>query len=150
MNVHPRMPKALKAKVNAALVQQWARKPVGRVELELPLPISTNALWRSVVRNGKSRMLKTKRYESWALVAGTEINNQRPGRIVGPYVLTLTVNRRRCDIDLGNAEKAASDALQAAGVVENDCRAEEIHLHWSDTVEGMRAVIEPFRKERAA
>lgn len=150
MNVHPRYPKPLKAKIAAALTQQWARRPVDHVELDLPLPLSANELWRPVMRSGKPAMIKTDRYASWAVVAETEINNQRPGRVIGPYVLTLIVNRRRVGIDLGNAEKAASDVLQAAGVVENDRRAEEIHLYWSDSVEGMRAVIETFQEERAA
>jgi crossover junction endodeoxyribonuclease RusA len=148
MNAHPQ---GIKAKINAALSEQWSRREVDRVELDLPLPISANDLWRTVTRpSGKSAMIKTKRYAGWAVVAGNEINKQRPGKISGPYVITISVNRRRSSIDLGNAEKATSDALQAAGVVDNDRRAEEIHLYWSDSVEGMHAVIEPFRKATAA
>lgn len=135
----------LQQKVNAALASQWARPVRERVHIDLPLPISTNALWRPV--NGG--MVKTDRYRSWHRTAGDQLANQRPGRVAGPYTLTLLVNRRRSKMDLDNAIKATSDLLQHHGVIDNDRKAEEIHAKWSDLVTGMRVTVERWTEEAA-
>ncbi len=121
-----------------ALDAQWARKDVERVVVDLPLPISTNDLWGP-------GMVKTARYRSWIRSAGNMLNHQKPGRVVGSYSLTIIVNPRRSAIDLGNAEKAISDALQSARVIGNDKRAESITLYWSPEVEGCRAIVEKWQ-----
>lgn len=140
--------RALAAKINAALKEQWRRPSTHEpIDLNLPLPISTNDLWRP---DGKGGVCRTDRYETWFRAAGNMINAQRPGRIDGCYALSLTINRRRTRIDLDNAVKAVSDALQECGVIDNDRLAEEIHLRWSDDVDGMLVWIERWTKREAA
>jgi len=143
MTMRPKAARSvLKKKIEAALAAQWGRATADAVELELPLPISTNELWRPA--GGK--MIKTARYETWFRDAGNMINQQRAMKISGPYAMTLVINRRRTGIDLDNAVKAASDALQENGVIENDRLAQRITLSWSDDVAGMRVTVEKWKE----
>lgn len=130
-----------RANIKAALAEQWPRRQVDAVSVDLPLPVSTNDLWRPA----GGRMVKTERYRVWARAAADAIGLQRPGCVSGPYSLTLLVNRRRRSrADLGNMEKGVSDALQAACVIDNDLDAERIVIEWSDSVLGCRAIVEKW------
>ena len=101
------------------------------VILSMPYPTSANALWRSV----KGRNIASAPYRKWMNEATWHIRSQRPREVVGGYILTITASRpdkrRR---DLGNLEKATSDALVKAGVIKDDCDAERIILEWSGAV----------------
>lgn len=104
------------------------------ISLTLPAPISTNALWRPTLRmrtNGKRApsISKTAKYEAWIKEAGWTLQAQRPGKINGPYALTIKVSRSFLG-DLDNASKATSDLLQRHGVIENDRLAQKIELTW--------------------
>ena len=96
--------------------------------LTLPFPPSANAIWRNV--NG--RTLKSAAYRSWLQEALLLLRAQRAPSVKGSYRLALFAdrpdNRRR---DLGNLEKAVSDVLVQAGVVEDDHLAASISLAWS-------------------
>lgn len=91
------------------------RKSVQCVVLRLPPPISANAIWRAI--NGRN--IKSKRYRDWELFAGAQLMAQRPGRIDGPYALSIKVPRK-CRLDLDNVPKAISDLAQKHGVISND------------------------------
>jgi Holliday junction resolvase RusA-like endonuclease len=91
------------------------RKPVQCVIIRLPPPISANAIWRSV----RGRNIKSARYRDWELVAGAQLNMQNPGRIDGPYALSIKVPKK-CRLDLDNVPKAISDLAQKHGVISND------------------------------
>ena len=98
------------------------------VELQLPFPPSVNRLWRT----GRKRVYKSDEYTAWLEEAGWRAKEQRPGAIVGPYVIDIRAarpdKRRR---DLGNLEKAVSDLLESIGIISDDCWAEGIHLSWA-------------------
>lgn len=126
-------------KIQAALAEQWARPVADRVVIDLPLPISTNAL-HSV---GRGNVRRSDENLAWRKEAGLRINMQRAGRIDGPYVLTVFVSRKSGN-DLDNCGKLVSDILQANHVIENDRSAEEINYRWSDEVDGCRAVVDRF------
>jgi crossover junction endodeoxyribonuclease RusA len=123
----------------------------------LPLPVSTNDLWRPVWRTSKDGrrvpgMAKSSQYEAWIREAGYTLNVQRPMKIAGAYSLTIQVSRE-CRIDLGNVEKAVSDLLQRHGVIENDRLAEKITLSWIDAEKldgaGMTVLIVPSKSHKA-
>jgi crossover junction endodeoxyribonuclease RusA len=126
--------------IKAALAKQWPRQEAERVDIDLPLPISTNDLhavsWRSF-RNSD-------RYRTWSRAAGVMINAQRPASVRGHYALTLVINPRRTKIDLDNSIKGISDLLQAHRVIENDRLANRIVLEWPEAVEGSRVTIEKW------
>ena len=96
--------------------------------LVLPLPPSVNRLWRS----GKGRMYRSAKYSAWRTEAIISIRMQTGhARLDGRYAISVAFQRpdkRRRDLD--NLLKALSDALVTAGVVRDDCDAEEIHLCW--------------------
>lgn len=93
------------------------------VTLELPRPISTNCLFANA---GKRRVTSAK-YADWQAEASLAIYEQRPGRIEGAYALTILVPAKWRG-DLGNAEKAVSDLLQAHAIISNDKLAQKILL----------------------
>ena len=103
------------------------RKAVGYVALDLPRPISTNALWRP--RPGG--MCKTQAYKNWLTEAGLVLNTQRVGKVEGPYAITISVSRQWKG-DLDNAVKATSDLLQAHGVIDNDKLAQMVTIKRAD------------------
>lgn len=114
--------------VHADLARELGRIGPSKLTVEMPYPPSVNALRQSA--NG--RLISTPAYRQWLTTSAWDIKARRPGRISGPYrlwlVLTPADNRPS---DLGNREKAASDLLVHAGVIEDDRLAREIHLFWS-------------------
>jgi Holliday junction resolvase RusA-like endonuclease len=115
------------------------RKPCGYAAIDLPPPISANAIWRNVVVGGKPRTLKSKAYLAWVSEAGAMLNAQKPGFVEGHYCLTITVtNKSRIDLD--NTVKAVNDLLQSQGVVSNDRLCEEITIRRGN-VPGMSVLI---------
>lgn len=92
------------------------------VMLRLPLPPSSNRLWRV----GKGGVVyKSDAYRRWLQTAGWECIVQRAqaGRIPGRYHLRLTVPEQAKDLD-NAALKAINDLLQQQRIVSNDklCR----------------------------
>lgn len=108
------------------------------------MPPSTNNLRSHFVDGaGKMRSAKTKRYADWRQAAAWEIAAARPGKIDGPYSLSLAVQRdwrskRARDID--NVIKPVSDALVAAGVIKDDCLAQKVSAEWADNLDGAAVV----------
>lgn len=103
--------------------------PGGVITINIPRPPSANALWRAV--NGRN--IRSQVYRSWLADAGWVVNLQKPGRIEGPYTMSVTVTRpdkrRR---DLSNYLKALEDLLVHLGVITDDHLAQRITLAWSD------------------
>lgn len=132
---------ALTDRIKKALAEQWQRKGTRRVVLYIPVPPSTNELTRNRTSEEIARAKaagkpvrgrkRTDRYLTWLAGAGAMLNAQKPGKVAGPYTLSLIIPRGT-KADLGNLEKAASDLLQAHGVIDNDRKAEWIVLGWSD------------------
>lgn len=113
------------------------RRAVECVALELPKPISTNALWRTSKAGG---MYLSPAYKAWRTEVGLLANANRVGGIHGPYALTVNVSHKwRGDLD--NALKALSDALQEQGVIQNDRLCQEIKIRRSTATAGMSVLI---------
>jgi Holliday junction resolvase RusA-like endonuclease len=124
----------------AIIAGQHERKAVDRVLLRLPMPPSSNAVWAH--RKGGGVRLSD-RYRRWLTDAGWRINQQRPGRIAGGYVLTLwlpAVSR----MDQDNCIAGVSDILQSFGIIGNDRDAEETHLNWHGSSNDLIAELRPF------
>jgi Holliday junction resolvase RusA-like endonuclease len=97
-------------------------------------------LWRTY----RGRTCKSREYTDWLVAAGLAARAQRPGKIAGPYKLSINAvrpdKRKR---DLGNLEKSLSDLLQSIGVIDDDCNAEMIVLRWVTGGEGVNVRVEP-------
>lgn len=80
-------------------------------------------------------MYRSEEYTSWSKHAEWAVAAQVRGQhISGEYMLEIIAvkpNKRRRD--LGNLEKAVSDLLQKAGVIEDDYLCQDIHLRWAKT-----------------
>jgi crossover junction endodeoxyribonuclease RusA len=113
------------------------RRAVERVELALPMPISTNALF---VTGKNGRRFKTKAYRAWIAEAGWRLVTQRPGRIDGRYNLEIIVPRDS-RIDLDNHCKCLQDLLVRHEVVSDDRFAENITMSRSGDDAGVRVVL---------
>lgn len=99
------------------------------LRLVLPYPPSVNRLWRTDKTGG---MHRAKTYTDWRKAALWGLAGQAKGkRVAGPYTMLVEVvapdKRRR---DLGNLEKAVSDLLQAAKLIDDDCLCREMTLRW--------------------
>jgi Holliday junction resolvase RusA-like endonuclease len=126
------------ARIKTALDQQWSRPDVPIVSIRLPYPTSCNRLWRRT----STGVHRAPAYATWFRAAGNELNAQHPGRIRGPYALTVSLgrpDRRRRDLD--NTIKAISDLLVTNGVIDDDSEAVRITLQWVP-VDGANVLIE--------
>lgn len=99
------------------------------IRIALPFPPSVNRLWKTKKTGG---MYRSPEYTSWRTHALWSIKAQVQGqKIKGQYTLLIEAvrpdKRRR---DIGNLEKAISDILQAAELIEDDCLCEDLHLRW--------------------
>jgi crossover junction endodeoxyribonuclease RusA len=106
--------------------------------LDLPLPPSTNRLWRA----GRGRVYRSKRYMSWCRDAGWELNLQRPSRLTGAVVVTIAAgkpDKRRRDID--NLAKSTLDLLVAHQVIEDDAKLVSITSRWDETIAPGRIAV---------
>ncbi|HYE38207.1 RusA family crossover junction endodeoxyribonuclease [Methylocaldum sp.] len=109
------------------------------IALSLPFPPSANRLWRAV--NGRN--IKSAVYRVWEAECAGCILAQRIGRAIdGRYAITIDADRPdRRKRDLGNLEKAVSDALVSCGLVRDDSDADEITIRWSEREPGKGAAV---------
>lgn len=107
------------------------------------MPPSANAMRAHFIVEGRVQSVKSAPYAAWKKAAAWEIAAARPGRIDGPYRLSIAVQRnwrskRARDID--NTIKPVSDALVAAGVVSDDSLCESVSAKWADDLGGPAVV----------
>lgn len=117
----------------------WGIPPV---TYDLPLPISTNALYRNLEGGGRA---KTAKYRAWVECVGDSLRyEQRARPVPGQVFISILVSEKsRCDAD--NCVKCVFDALVRAGVIEDDRKkfVRGFDMRWSDKTEGMRVTIKP-------
>lgn len=100
------------------------------VEIVIPRPPSVNRLWRM----GNGRMYRSAEYVGWLNKCMVLAKEKKFPSILGKYKLMIRVARpdkRRRDID--NIVKAASDFLQHAGIVQDDCLCETLYCKWVES-----------------
>lgn len=113
------------------------------IKLELPLPPSKNRKYLPNKGGGYrlSPAVKTFRKEVWYAV-----KNARHPKIYDPCRITVTVHPRdNQKIDQHNFTEQLYDALQYAGLVENDRQFTDCHCRLGPIVEGGKCVVEIFR-----
>ena len=101
--------------------------------LVVPMPPSTNGLYRNIPRRGR---VKTDQYKAWIDEAGHALNQQSKIAMVGDVKLTITMGPRNRRRDLDNCIKAPQDLLQAHGILANDSQVVDVRARWSDQVQG--------------
>lgn len=119
--------------------------PASTVRVELPFPISVNAMYRVF----KGRPVLSPRYRAWKLEAGLKLNVQAKTRIVGPVNVRLALvapDRRKRDAD--NLAKCVLDLLVTHGIIEaDDSRIVQwVHPEWVE--EGPACLVTITAAER--
>lgn len=96
------------------------------IKLELPLPPSINATYKS----GKGVFYKSKESKKWAEDAAWIIASHGYGRpMIGMCSVSIRLDGLRVNADIDNRTKITLDALQAAGIIENDKLVYELHVY---------------------
>jgi Holliday junction resolvase RusA-like endonuclease len=98
-------------------------------ELRLPMPISTNAMYRNVPKVGR---VKTTVYKQWIRQAGLELNLQRPEKFDGDVGVEIVFGPRNKRRDIDNCIKPVLDLLQKHGVIKNDNQVVKVSAAWGD------------------
>jgi Holliday junction resolvase RusA-like endonuclease len=132
-------------------VQRKAIAPRESVTLELPFPVSVNAMFANNGGPGRGRY-KTQQYRDWLTAATWRILADKPGRIPGPVSVTLVYEEKNGRRDLDNLIKGVLDLLIERNVIDGDHRSivREINAKWSKSVQGVRITISQATDERAA
>ena len=90
---------------------------MGSATFHIAMPPSANSIWRAV--NG--RVIKSADYRKWIRETAVAIRTSDDYRqYKGDCGVAIFVSRLRANMDLDNRIKPTLDALQAAGVIEND------------------------------
>lgn len=91
--------------------------------VEVPIPPSANNLWRTVMRGGRPRTIRTPEYESWLAVATAKMRVGLTRAEAYPVRVTVEITGGkgwRANRDLGNVDKATEDALKHAEIIVDD------------------------------
>lgn len=110
----------------------------------IPLPPSLNNIFFNKPHGGRA---KTTDYKNWLEATAWEIRSQQPPIIKGEVCIDLLIERPTASSDLDNRIKAALDACQKAGVIENDKRVVELRARWGQ-IKGCQVTI--FAVEKVA
>lgn len=117
------------------------------------VPISVNKAYRNATSKDRVKgRIKTEAYSVWKNAflwdVKTAMVHQKP--IKGPYEIEITIDRstRHKLADVTNFEKVCADALQSAGVIENDRFVERSTIQWGDALGGVSIVITPYPIEK--
>ena len=129
----------LATKIKDARRDQWSRPVVDVVQLDLPYPVSTNALWMRSSTTGQ--VIRSPRYAKWFQAAGNELAIQRPGCIRGKYSLEVLIERKSGRRDIDNVLKATFDSLTHAGVWGDDSQVDRLHIQRGDVVKDGRLLV---------
>jgi len=106
--------------------------------VDVSLPPSTNALWRT----WRGRVHRSQRYNAWRESDGWELAIQRPAKVAGPVQVVIVAgkpDRRRRDVD--NLGKAVLDLLVAHQVIEDDSKVTSLAARWDTAIPPGRIVV---------
>lgn len=120
------------------------------ITLDLPMPPSTNNIWRRGRVGGTGRAITylTATYKKWKEAAAVELQRQKPktgwAQITGPFDVAITLTtKKRFKMDGDNRIKAALDWCQREGLIVDDKFLNRLELTWGDAPLGFRISLVP-------
>ena len=131
-----------------AVIMTPRRHPEDEViSVHIPYPPTANNLFFN--KSGRGRV-KTERYRTWLRAAGNELLVQRPPKLTGKVVLSISLGRPdRRKRDLSNCIKPIEDLLVAHGLIEDDSLVERLSICWAVT-SGAHVLVWPLRATTGA
>lgn len=117
--------------------------------LELPVPPSVNAMWKTVKTRGKDRILRTRRvasevYTDWQGDARRRLREQAPPVVSGRVLILVNLERTSELADVDNRIKATFDLLVSEKVITDDRFVLGFAAAWAPPANGlMRLAILP-------
>ena len=103
------------------------RAPV--IRIDLPVPISLNNAYANR-KTGRGGRYPTKAHKAWKDAAGWELVAAKPGKISGPYCLTLLL-AQTIRGDISNRIKLVEDLLVEHGITPDDRCAQSVGVRRS-------------------
>jgi Holliday junction resolvase RusA-like endonuclease len=119
------------------------------IEIDLPLPTSTNRIWRRGHSRGTGRTWTylSKSYQTWKAKAAEALKVQfptLPAKITGPFDVRLVITRaKRYKLDLDNRIKAALDFSVQSGLIEDDKFQNRVVVEYGKAPMGARLTLTP-------
>lgn len=118
-----------------------------KITLNLPFPVSVNAIWRKNNRRMKG-VYPSAKYKAWITQAGLEWLTQKvkqPKHIPGEFSLFIVLVRKDKRIrDLDNFTKVILDFCKAHGLIEDDSLLAALYTRWGKPHEaplGARVIL---------
>ncbi len=124
--------------------------PVDSVEitLDLPMPTSTNKLWRA----GYGRVYRSREYLNWMEEADMTVMAAKAypkSKILGPYEMELLLSTKHRG-DGSNRIKALEDWLQSRDIVLNDSDCRKGSWEWvspENAPKGCRVILRSLHEQ---
>jgi Holliday junction resolvase RusA-like endonuclease len=111
------------------------------ITLTLPVPPSTNALFRNrsaherAIAAAQGRKLpgraRTEAYNSWRNAAGWQLKLQHPQKVPGAVEIEIVMRRMSKSADVDNRAKAVIDLLVEHRVIDDDCNVTAETTRWA-------------------
>lgn len=120
------------------------REANSTVTLRLPVPPSSNSLFRNTTAEERARFIarghkgkprvKTLAYKSWLLAAGWTLKAQHPEKVPGQVRIALMMRPPSNSADCDNRFKGPIDLLVEHGIIEGDSAkyVRGVALDWAD------------------
>lgn len=112
----------------------------GAVQFIMPMPPSTNRLWRNLPGKGR---VKTAAYADFVQMGVVAIRNQGVPAIQGRVLMVYGIERiekNALEADISNRLKAIEDTIVKAGVIEDDRLVTGIAISWLPRANGLAHV----------
>jgi Holliday junction resolvase RusA-like endonuclease len=123
------------------------------IEIDLPLPTSTNRIWRRghARSTGRTWTYLSKSYVTWKGKAAEALKEQfpqLPARIDGPFDVRLVITRaKRYKLDLDNRIKACLDFCAQSELIEDDKFQNRVLVEWGRAPMGARLTLTPAQPD---
>lgn len=123
-------------------------RPPAEIEIDLPLPTSTNRIWRRghSRRTGRTWTYLSASYTKWKAKADEALAELRAAgpvqTISGPFEVRLVISKaKRHKLDLDNRLKAPLDWAQQAGLITDDKLQDRVTVAWGRAPKGARLTL---------
>jgi Holliday junction resolvase RusA-like endonuclease len=119
------------------------------IEIDLPLPTSTNRIWRRghARSTGRTWTYLSKSYVTWKGKAADALKEQfpqLPAKIDGPFDVQLVITKaKRYKLDLDNRIKACLDFCAQSGLIADDKFQNRVVVEWGKAPMGARLTLTP-------